>query len=79
MVKKRSNGEIERTRLANERTLLAYIRTAMAFLIFGVAIMKFFANGVAIEVGITVIILGVLCFLYGLHVFNKRRQEYEHL
>lgn len=79
MAKKRSNGEIERTHLANERTLLAYIRTAMAFLIFGVAIIKFFANGLAIEIGIAIVILGVLCLLYGFHVFNKRRQEYEHL
>lgn len=67
--------------LANERTYLAYVRTGLAFVAFGFVVARFTlfsrqiaavaihvripATGVSTFFGITMVIVGILCAVFG--------------
>jgi len=56
---------IERTRLANERTFLAYFRTSIIFMASGFSIMELQALQEIYWVGIALLSLSPMVFLFG--------------
>lgn len=66
---------LERTRLANERTLLTYGRTSLYLVVGGVALLKVeqFENTKAI--GIAILILSLLLFLFGVYRYVRLRKK----
>ncbi len=70
---------IDRTKLANERTLLAFFRTFVVLISSGLAIIRLeFLEKIYI-LGIALIIVGVVVFVYGIVHYlkvNKRISLY---
>lgn len=66
---------LERTRLANERTLLTYGRTSLYLIVGGVALLKVeqFENTKAL--GIIILVLSLLLFLFGVYRYIRLRKK----
>ena len=72
-----ANGDMERTRLANERTYLAWWRTGIAALAAGFAIGRILPEVVEgsswpyVALGVALLVAGVIAIAYGLVRFAR--------
>lgn len=65
----------DRTMLANERTFLAFVRTAIGFAGTGVACIKLVSDQTVMIMGIAMLVISPLIFVYGLSRYLSVRKR----
>ncbi len=71
----RDHLAIDRTILANESTFLAYIRTSLAVTAAGATLIHFFTEFYIQVIGFSLIVLGILIFLWGYRRFKNMEKD----
>lgn len=66
---------LERTRLANERTLLTYGRTSLYLIVGGVALLKVEQFENTKTIGVVILVLSLLLFLFGVYRYIRLRKK----
>ncbi len=66
---------LERTRMANERTLLTYARTSLYLVVGGVALLKVEQFEKTKTIGVIILVLSLLLFLFGVYRYIRLRKR----
>lgn len=66
---------LERTRMANERTLLTYARTSLYLVVGGVALLKVEQFENTKTIGVIILVLSLLLFLFGVYRYIRLRKR----